>query len=348
MSCEKKRIQRQLQKCVWEIGNMVWMEEQTGEKWFSELDQRLRTRLRELALSKGANDQVGRPDLTTELVVDVRSGREGGGVYQAMKRRLQKEDGWDASDWLWWTVAAMQREGAVSASAQRRNKGRISIQTQQLNWRAALAVDWKSWEGMKLKAVEIVARIQGDVEQGVVPLLKRADRRQYGQLLKRLVPGGLVREALLWVMSVEYGVQVEGLREQLDSCVLLIAVEQLRGQLAGLEQAEEQLAETAVVVRGWLTARDQQLGRRTALFWFAGWAAKARRVAAELGLELVAVDCRQLDHKHRLDVQMDLLEIAPQFWILEAARRTGKAVVDMVVHWTALPCTTAARNDASN
>ena len=302
---------------MWEIGNMVWMEEQTGEKWFSELDQRLRTRLRELALSKGANDQVGRPDLTTELVVDVRSGREGGGVYQAMKRRLQKEDGWDASDWLWWTVAAMQREGAVSASAQRRNKG----------------VDWKSWEGMKLKAVEIVARIQGDVEQGVVPLLKRADRRQYGQLLKRLVPGGLVREALLWVMSVEYGVQVEGLREQLDSCVLLIAVEQLRGQLAGLEQAEEQLAETAVVVRGWLTARDQQLGRRTALFWFAGWAAKARRVAAELGLELVAVDWRQLEHRHRLDVQMDLLQIAPQFWVLEAARRTGKAVADMVVHW---------------
>ena len=77
---------------------MVWMEEQTGEKWFSELDQRLRARLRDLALTKGANDQVGRPDLTTELVVDVRSGREGGGVYQAMKRKLQKKDGWDASD----------------------------------------------------------------------------------------------------------------------------------------------------------------------------------------------------------------------------------------------------------
>ena len=281
-----KEEKQQLQKCVWEIGNRVWMEEQTGEKWFSELDQRLRARLRELALTGGVNDQVGRPDLTTELVVDVRSGREGGGVYQAMKRKLQKKEGWDASDWLWWTVAAMQREGVVSASAQRQNKGRISIQAQQLNWRAALAVVWKSWEGMKLKAVEIVARIQGDVEQGVVPLLKRADRRQYGQLLKRLVPSGLIREALLWVMSVEYGVQVEGLREQLDSCVLLIAVEQLRGQLAGLEQAEEQLAETAAVVRGWLTARDQQMRDRTALFWFAGCAAKARRVAVELGLEL--------------------------------------------------------------
>ena len=118
----------------------------------------------------------------------------------------------------------------------------VAVIVARAGWRAALAVDWKSWEGMKLKAVEIVARIQGDVEQGVVPLLKRADRRQYGQLLKRLVPSALIREALLWVMSVEYGVQVEGLREQLDRCVLLIAVEQLRGQLAGLEQAEEQLA----------------------------------------------------------------------------------------------------------
>ena len=126
-------------------------------------------------------------------------------------------------------------------------------------------------------------------------------------------------------------------------------MEQLRDQIGGLGQAEEQLAETAAVVRGWLAARDQQEGSRTALFWFAGWAAKARRVATELGLELVAVDKRQLEHRqHRLDVQMDLLQIAPQFWVLEAARRTGKAVADMVVHWAALPCTTAARNDASN
>ena len=149
-------------------------------------------------------------------------------------------------------------------------------------------------------------------------------------------------------MSVEYGVQVEGLREQMDNCVLLTSVEELQGLVGGLERAEEQLSETAGVVRGWLAARDQQAGNRTALIWFAGWAAKARRVAAELGLELVAVDWRQLEHRHRLDVQMDLLQIALQFWVLEAARRTGKAVADMVVHWAALPCTTAARNDASN
>ena len=155
--------------------------------------------------------------------------------------------------------------------------------TAELQWRAALAVDWKSWEGMKLKAVEIVARIQGDVDQGVVPLLKMVDRRQYGQLLKRLVPSGMVREALLWVMSVEYGVQVEGLREQLNSCVLpvLTSVEELRDQIGGLELAEEQLSETARVVRGWLIARDQQAGNRTALFWFDGWAAKARKVATD-------------------------------------------------------------------
>ena len=348
MSCSKKTIQRQLRKTVWEIEDMVWMEEQEREEWFSELDLRLRARLSELARRSGVMDQVGRPELTTELVVDVRRGKEGVGVYQAMKRKLQKSADRDASDWLWWTVAALQHEGVVSASAQRQNRGRTTIQPQQLNWRAALAVDWKSWEGMKLKAVEIVARIQGDVEQGVVPLLKIGDRRQYGQLLKRLVPSGAVREALLWVMSVEYGVQVEGLREQMDNCVLLTSVEELQGLVGGLERAEEQLSETAGVVRGWLAARDQQAGNRTALFWFAGWAAKARRVAAELGLELVAVDWRQLEHRHRLDVQMDLLQIAPQFWVLEAARRTGKAVADMVVHWAALPCTTAARNDASN
>jgi hypothetical protein len=73
----------------------------------------------------------------------------------------------------------------------------------------------------------------------------------------------------------------------MDNCVLLTSVEELQGLVGGLERAEEQLSETAGVVRGWLAARDQQAGNRTALFWFAGWAAKARRVAAELGLELV-------------------------------------------------------------
>ena len=67
-----------------------------------------------------------------------------------------------------------------------------------------------------------------------------------------------------------------------------------------------------------------------------------------MGLELVAVDWGQLEHRHRLDVQMDLLQVAPQFWVLEAARKTGKAVADMVVHWAALPCITTARDDASN
>ena len=100
-------------------------------------------------------------------------------------------------------------------------------------------------------------------------------------------------------MSVEYGVQVEGLREQLDNCVLLTSVEDLQALVGGQERAEEQLSEIAKVVRGWLAARDQQAGDRTALFWFAGWAAKARRVASELGLELVAVDWRQLEQGRR-------------------------------------------------
>ena len=136
MSCTKKIIQRQLRKTVWEIEDMVWMEEHEREKWFLEIDQRLRARLSELARRSGLTDQVGRPELTTELVVGVRSGKEGGGVYQAMKRKLQKSAERDASDWLWWTVAALQHEGVVSASAQRQNRGRTSIQAEQLNWRA--------------------------------------------------------------------------------------------------------------------------------------------------------------------------------------------------------------------
>ena len=37
----------------------------------------------------------------------------------------------------------------------------------------------------------------------------------------------------------------------------------------------------------------------------------------------------QLGHRqHRLDVQLDLLKVDPQFWILEAARKPGKAVGD--------------------
>ena len=84
----EKIIQRQLRKAVWEIEDMVWMEEYEREKWFLEIDQRLRARLSELARRSGLTDQVGRPELTTELVVGVRSGKEGGGVYQAMKRKL--------------------------------------------------------------------------------------------------------------------------------------------------------------------------------------------------------------------------------------------------------------------
>ena len=93
------------------------MEEQEREEWFSELDLRLRARLSELARRSGVMDQVGRPELTTELVVDVRRGKEGVGVYQAMKRKLQKSADRDASDWLWWTVAALQHEGVVTAIA---------------------------------------------------------------------------------------------------------------------------------------------------------------------------------------------------------------------------------------
>ena len=63
-------------------------------------------------------------------------------------------------------------------------------------------------------------------------------------------------------MSVEYGVQVEGLREQLDIGVLLTSVDELRGLIGVLERVEEQLSETAGVVRGWLTARGQQAGGR--------------------------------------------------------------------------------------
>ena len=49
----------------------------------------------------------------------------------------------------------------------------------------------------------------------------------------------------------------------------------------------------------------------------------------------MAVDRRQLGHRHRLDVQMDLLQITPQFWVLGAARRAGKAVVDLDAHISA-------------
>ena len=65
---------------MWEIEDMVWMEEQKSEKWFSELDQRLRAQLSELAAGSGRKDQVDRPELTIELVADVRSRREEGGV----------------------------------------------------------------------------------------------------------------------------------------------------------------------------------------------------------------------------------------------------------------------------
>ena len=83
--------------------------------------------------------------------------------------------------------------------------------------------------------------------------------------------------------------------------------------------------------------------------WFAGWPMVMREAAEELGWGMVAVDNRDgLGPPHPLNAQVDLLKVAPQFWRLEVASVLGVCVDRLGPNWFGIPCTTTARNDATN
>jgi hypothetical protein len=146
-------------------------------------------------------------------------------------------------------------------------------------------------------------------------------------------------------------VQVEGLAARIRECPMIAMWDRLVTEVSGVAGAVAQLTDVRETVQGWIRANEARAGAEAKVLvnWFAGWAMVMREAASELGWEMVAVDNRRgLGPAHRLNVQMDLLEIAPQFWRLEAASRAGVALSRMGPNWFGIPCTTTARNDATN
>ena len=330
-----------------------WLDEvELAESRYSELSKRLRKHLEALAVKTKRRDQVARRVLTSEQVASVRDGSSGDGVYKAMTRMLRAEEDKRAADWMWKIVATMQREGVVSADAQRRNRGRNVTTSTQIGWRGAVGVQGRTWEGMKWKALEIVLRIQGNIDMQQVPRLKKADRQRYWQLIrKRLVEGGTaaLADALLWVLAVEHGVEVEGMLEDMGNAVLLAQFDSVCGQVGNLEGAVEQLVQVRNRVQSWIMAmRPTEEKRKYIVAWFAGWAEVMRTVAAEFALEVIAVDIRMLGEAHKLNVQQDLLKLAPQLWCVDVSARVGIRMQELIGHWIALDCTASSRSDSSN
>jgi hypothetical protein len=146
-------------------------------------------------------------------------------------------------------------------------------------------------------------------------------------------------------------VQVEGFAAQIRECPMIARWDMLVTEVQGVEGALAQLTTVRQTVQGWIRASEAHAGAEAKMLvnWFAGWPMVMREAARELGWEMIAVDNRSgLGPAHRFNVRMDLLEIAPQFWRLEAASKAGVAVGRLGPNWFGIPCTTTARNDATN
>ena len=335
-----------------DIPNMEWLStlEEKGSRYY-QLSERLRLQLVKIARLTKKKDHVGKWRLSTEQVGLVRDGRSGDGVYAAMTRMLRQEKDKSASDWLWKVVAGMQRRAEISADAQRTNRGPSKVNRTQIGWRSVIGVKWHTWEGVKSKAMEVVLRIQGNQELDQVPRLMRKDRHRYQQLMKKNVTqgGALLIEAVLWVLAVENGVEVEWMLEGLEQSVLMKSCDDLYGRVEDTYMAVQELQRVRLRMMAWLTVgRKKSVQQKYLLVWFAGWPEVMRQTAAELGLEVIAVDIRELGEKHKLNVMQDLTKLAPQLWILDVLGRLGMCSGEIMGHWIALDCTASSRSDPSN
>ena len=331
---------------------MEWLNtlEEKGSR-YCQLSERLRLQLVKIARLAQKKDQVGKWRLSSEQVGLVRDGRSGAGVYAAMTRMLRQEKDKSASDWLWKVVAGMQWRAEISADAQRTNRGPSKVTRTQIGWRSVIGVKWHTWEGVKSKAMEVVLRIQGNQELDQVPRLMRKDRHRYQQLMKKNVTqgGALLIEAVLWVLAVENGVEVEWMLEGLEQSVLMKSCDDLYKGVEDTYMAVQELQSVRLRVTAWLRAgRERSVQQKYLIVWFAGWPEVMRQTAAELGLEVIAVDIRELGEKHKLNVMQDLTKLAPQLWILDVLGRLGMCRGEIMGHWIALDCTASSRSDPSN
>ena len=143
---------------------------------------------------------------------------------------------------------------------------------------------------------------------------------------------------------------MEGLREGMKASVLVELWPQVRKAVKRWPEAISELREVKKKVEGWISASEKApRGLKYLVNWFAGWPEVMRSAASELGWQVVAVDNREgFGPPHELNIKMELLMIAPQFWRLEAARLLGVSVLRLGPNWFAIPCTTTSRPDPSN
>jgi hypothetical protein len=325
------------------------------EKAIQKEHKRLATELLDMARQSGSWARTGEPTLTTEMVAALRDGRRGKGCYRRMSRLLQATDR-SAADWLWYSVAELQRGRLVSLDASRPARGMRKVKgkaKEWVEWRASIGLESGTWDRLVHRAYEAVLDIQGNQQLMEFPELEEAQLDRYYRMLQK--EGGsqsrLVMMAVLWVLAATLGTQVVSLRRDIAACPLVARWSDLRAAVGHMQGAVTQLQQVRTKVRGWMRAQraDVQGGSKLLVNWFAGWPMVMRDAADELGWEVVAVDNREgLGPPHRLNVTLDLLVVAPQFWRLEVASQLGIPVTRLGPNWFGIPCTTTARNDSAN
>ncbi len=146
------------------------------EKAILKEHKRLATELLDMARQSGSCARTGEPTLTTTMVAALRDGRRGKGCYRRMSRLLQATDR-SAADWLWYSVAELQRGRLVSLDASRPARGMRKVKgkaKEWVEWRASIGSESGTWDRLVHRAYEAVLVIQGNQQLMEFPELEEA------------------------------------------------------------------------------------------------------------------------------------------------------------------------------
>jgi hypothetical protein len=353
-SCGDTKYDLGLRVRVCASGMWEWVRRVKGAEG---LDARLRAGLLKLAKG-GGKDAMGRLRLTQGMVVGLRDGSAGEGVFRAMTRLVKRHrEGGErvtAGDWLWWRVAELQKAGLVSPGAQRRRPSRWKGGGKWDRWKERLesgsgGQGWRDWVTRVEDAME---KLRGGGRG--LRVLRRENWRRLQQNIKGVRAGttaDMLRVAC-WELSAERGWLIEGQ----DSDVVIGGGwrekgwwEKVGATMEKLGWWDDRVRGLMCRVLGWAKVEGLRGEQRYLVHWCAGWAEGFRKVVKEAGLGLIAVDLEATRMgKHKLNVVMDLLLLSPMFWRREVAARVGVGLGQLYWDWAGVPCTTYSRADASN